>query len=365
MSNSKNQKLKSNQKNLLNNNNVGVEPNANASDSGKVTSSSNTNNSNTNKGTALTQAYEDMIANSNANKQQTRDSLAKQNTSALSQLYNAKQNAMKYADTTAQAQGYATQGSALQANTALHNAYLDQVQNQNSNYQQSLASSDASYDSEINSIKLNQAQAQDNENTNLVNNYVNAISVASDKDTLNKYYQEALNHGFGGSNLQAIQMAYEAQAQNLGIVSDEQKALNVKINAMNATYNTNITSTEGENATISVEQFLNTNNDAKLRHILHDTGTGNEKATKLLQYALKNLDIEDGDVIQLGTDAYVLYNGYLYKANEKGDGRVKDIAKYVIKTDSFGTLASLKDNKTGKKYIKQSNKEIYEKKQPY
>lgn len=358
------------QKNLANNNNVGGGSIINNSNNTQKTSSnvnatatSNSNNTNTNSnGTALTQAYEDMIANSNANKQQVRDTLAKQNTSALSQLYNAKQNAMKYADTTAQAQGYATQGSAVQANSSLQNAYLNQVQNQNSNYQQSLANSDASYDSEINNIKLNQAQAQDTENTNLVNNYVNAMSVASNEDTLNKYYQEALSKGFGGSNLQAIQMAYEAQAENLGIVSDEQKAINSKIDAMNATYNTDITSTAGENAKISVEQLLNTNNDAKLRHVLNDIGTGNEKSTKLLQYALKNLDVEDGDVIQLGTDVYVMYNGYLYKSNEKGDGRVKGMAKYVIKTDNFGTMASLKDKKNGKEYIKKSGQGIYEQK---
>ena len=64
--------------------------------------------------------------------------LVNQKTSALSSVGNANRQAMKYADNTALAQGYATQGAMLQNTANLQNAYQNQVGNINQQFQQQL-----------------------------------------------------------------------------------------------------------------------------------------------------------------------------------------------------------------------------------
>ena len=64
--------------------------------------------------------------------------LVNQRTSALSNLKQANQLAMKYADNTALAQGYATQGAVLQNNANLQSAYINQVGGINQNFQNQL-----------------------------------------------------------------------------------------------------------------------------------------------------------------------------------------------------------------------------------
>ena len=64
--------------------------------------------------------------------------LVNQKTSALSSVGQANKQALKYADTQALAQGYATQGAALQNIGNLQNAYLNQVGGINQQYQQQL-----------------------------------------------------------------------------------------------------------------------------------------------------------------------------------------------------------------------------------
>ena len=66
--------------------------------------------------------------------------LVNQKTSALSSLNQANQLAMKYADNTALAQGYATQGAMLQNNANLQSAYLNQTGQINQNFQNQLGS---------------------------------------------------------------------------------------------------------------------------------------------------------------------------------------------------------------------------------
>ena len=62
--------------------------------------------------------------------------LVNQKTSALSNVGQANKVAMKYADNTALAQGYATQGAMLQNNANLQSAYQNQVGAINQQYQQ-------------------------------------------------------------------------------------------------------------------------------------------------------------------------------------------------------------------------------------
>lgn len=64
--------------------------------------------------------------------------LVNQKTSALSNLNQANQLAMKYADNTALAQGYATQGAMLQNNANLQSAYINQAGGINQNFQNQL-----------------------------------------------------------------------------------------------------------------------------------------------------------------------------------------------------------------------------------
>ena len=64
--------------------------------------------------------------------------LVNQRTSALSNLNQANQLAMKYADNTALAQGYATQGAMLQNNANLQSAYINQAGGINQNFQSQL-----------------------------------------------------------------------------------------------------------------------------------------------------------------------------------------------------------------------------------
>lgn len=64
--------------------------------------------------------------------------LVNQKTSALSSVGQANKQALKYADNTALAQGYATQGAAMQNMTNLQNAYQNQVGGINQQYQQQL-----------------------------------------------------------------------------------------------------------------------------------------------------------------------------------------------------------------------------------
>lgn len=66
--------------------------------------------------------------------------IVNQKTSALSSLNQANQLAMKYADNTAQAQGFSTQGAALQNTANLQSAYLNQAGNINQQFQKDLSS---------------------------------------------------------------------------------------------------------------------------------------------------------------------------------------------------------------------------------
>lgn len=83
--------------------------------------------------------------------------LVNQRTSALSSANQANKQALKYADNTALAQGYATQGAALQNMNNLQNAYQNQIGGINQQYQQQLgqlkntASADAftNYETEL------------------------------------------------------------------------------------------------------------------------------------------------------------------------------------------------------------------------
>ena len=102
--------------------------------------------------------------------------LVGQKTSALSNLNQANQTAMKYADNTALAQGYATQGARLQNASNLQSAYINQAGGINQNFQNQLGNL-------VNTTSQNQ-----------FNNYSERINNAVKTGTLNQeYLNQVLN----------------------------------------------------------------------------------------------------------------------------------------------------------------------------
>lgn len=65
---------------------------------------------------------------------ETYKNLVRENETALSRMNQAQQQALKYADMTAQAMGYSTQGARQQVSNDILNMYSNAISNQNSNY---------------------------------------------------------------------------------------------------------------------------------------------------------------------------------------------------------------------------------------
>lgn len=102
--------------------------------------------------------------------------LVNQKTSALSSVGQANQQALKYADNTALAQGYATQGAAMQNMANLQNAYQNQVGGINQQYQQQLG------------------QLKNTASTEALTSYTNRLAnVVSDTSLTQEQQQEAIN----------------------------------------------------------------------------------------------------------------------------------------------------------------------------
>ena len=116
--------------------------------------------------------------------------LVGQKTSALSNLNQANQTAMKYADNTALAQGYATQGARLQNASNLQNAYINQAGGINQNFQNKLGDL-------VNTTSQNQ-----------FNNYSERINNAVKTGTLNQeYLNQVLNQANQSGLMQGNDLA--------------------------------------------------------------------------------------------------------------------------------------------------------------
>lgn len=137
--------------------------------------------------------------------------LVNQKTSALSNLNQANQTAMKYADNTALAQGYATQGARLQNTSNLQNAYLNQVGGINQNFQNQLGN-----------LK-NTVSA--NEKVNALNNISSAIQGGTlNQAYLDKIINDAKNSGLMQEN-DLDSLISQGQVELDSKISTEKEAL--------------------------------------------------------------------------------------------------------------------------------------------
>lgn len=125
----------------------------------------------------LEDAYKDKYAthqaSSGINQLDEYKNLVNQKTSALSSVGNANKQAMKYADTTALSQGYATQGAMLQNTANLQNAYQNQVGGINQQFQQQLG------------------DLKNTTSTNALTNYTNRLANIVNDTNLTQEQQQA------------------------------------------------------------------------------------------------------------------------------------------------------------------------------
>lgn len=105
--------------------------------------------------------------------------LVKQKTSALASANLANQQAVKNADLSALAQGYATQGARLQNMASLQNAYQNQVGNINANYQTQLGN------------------LQNTNSQNAFENFQSAIASSIEKNNLTDEKLQEIKNTYG------------------------------------------------------------------------------------------------------------------------------------------------------------------------
>ena len=157
--------------------------------------------------------------------------LVNQKTSALSSANQANKQALKYADNAALAQGYATQGAAMQNMTNLQNAYQNQVGGINQQYQQQLGA-----------LKNT---ASENAFTNYETELANSISQGTFNDQRLKELQDAYFGQMDSTRLgQAQRYTQDALAQ-INTTTDEVTGNAVFTNENGVKYSTNINDKNG------------------------------------------------------------------------------------------------------------------------
>lgn len=214
--------------------------------------------------------------------------LVNQKTSALSSLGNANRQALKYADNTALAQGYATQGARLQNMGNLQNAYLNQVGGVNQQFQQQLGSLENTASKEA------------------LNNYqVNVENAIANNTLTNEELSKLQNAYFGRLSSTDITEAenYTRQALSLlNTANENQQFID--------TYGVDTNEQDG----YSVEELLNA--DGKAKKVIGQ-GAGGKGYLDGLQYVLENNELKNGDTIKVKNNYYVYRDGKIYQTNNK------------------------------------------------
>lgn len=221
--------------------------------------------------------------------------LVNQKTSALSNLGQANKVAMKYADNTALAQGYATQGAMLQNNANLQNAYMNQVGGVNQQFQQQLGNlKNTASSNELNAASNRLLTAY--ENGSLNQEKANAIleesknsGLLQDNDyrQLKNYADDTLMKAYGDQQTASI-TSEQADLYGIDTASDSGVSLE-KINTYK--YGTSSSSVFGK----------------KYGSIADMTG---------LQHLIKTNKLKDGDTVKMGKNVIVYINGKFYKADK-------------------------------------------------
>lgn len=214
--------------------------------------------------------------------------LVNQKTSALSSVGQANKQALKYADTAALAQGYATQGAALQNVGNIQSAYMNQVGGINQQYQQQLGA------------------LQDTASANAFQQYSNAYSNAVAQGTMNN------------EELKKLQDAYYGQMNASDLTNAETftRQANEQINTqayqqeMANTYGVDVT----QNGVASTEDIINSSEKAKK---ILGKGAGNKEDTENLKRLLKSVNLQNGDTIKVNNKVFLYSNGQLYTTSKK------------------------------------------------
>ena len=210
--------------------------------------------------------------------------LVNQKTSALSSANQANKQALKYADNTALAQGYATQGAALQNMTNLQNAYQNQVGGINQQYQQQLG----------NLKNTNSANVFTDYETMLANELQQGTLT---EETLKKIDDQLLPQMSGNDLFKAMLMREQYTNQ----ISTEQDLFKAGVNA--------------ESTAISTKDILTTNKPKDLKQQLGDKISSSDLT------GIKNLInsglLKNEDVITMSGKQYIYVNGKFYKTSGK------------------------------------------------
>ena len=212
--------------------------------------------------------------------------LVNQKTSALSSLGQANKQALKYADTSALAQGYSTQGAAMQNVGNLQNAYMNQVGGINQQYQQQLGSLKDT--ASQNAFTNFEAEA-----SNIVGNAKSEQEIAQRLNKLIDVYGNQMN------------------SEQLG---QAQRYLdNVKRSVEDTKINQQYGFTGNEQG-VSVDSILSASGKAK--NVL-GKGTGNEYNLEVLKDKLRSYPPYNGKTFKVENKYFVYKDGKLIETNVK------------------------------------------------
>lgn len=273
---------------------------------------------------------------SGINKTAEYKNLVNQKTSALSTANAANRTAMKYADNAALAQGYATQGAALQNVGTIQNAYQNQVGGINQQYQQQLG--------ELKDTKSEQALA----------NYINDLSILAENGNFSQEDVDALQQAYydqlSESDLQTAKGRTGVVLSTENRIQSEMNAQEQETQTQQAQENNNeysISTPKGEQATVSFVNGSNHNknfvvtigNDKfevelgkKVENIL-GSGSLNAKYKLKMQQDAKNRAI--GEIWE-----YTNPSGKTWLLIKDGNGDVR-MVEAAIKPSASGNFTSL------------------------
>lgn len=204
--------------------------------------------------------------------------LVNQKTSALSSLGNANRQALKYADNTALAQGYATQGARLQNMGNLQNAYLNQVGGVNQQFQQQLGSLENTASKEA------------------LNNYqVNVENAIANNTLTNEELSKLQNAYFGRLSSTDITEAENYTRQALGLLNQTNQTSGT---IDDSTKNTTFTTSNGEKY---VSNLSSKSNGGKGKNFKVTIGTKEYKmelGDKVVDANIDSSKIEVGQIVE-------------------------------------------------------------------
>lgn len=276
--------------------------------------------------------------------------LVNQRTSALSNLNQANQLAMKYADNTALAQGYATQGAMLQNNANLQSAYINQAGGINQNFQNQLGGLEdknvktnfdnlstqianqlqagtlteqsgnallQAYSSQLPQGELDKAQqvlsdalamqskGNTDQLTDMVMNSKGELSEA-DKQTIMDYGANKI------TRQEAYQKLFPSQSDQQGNATDNKHFSTEEAETL---YDSQGIKVDTEFKGVSTEFLLSTNNSNKLKEQLGFKI--NDKDLSAFKNLINSNYLANNNIININGNYFLYKDGRFYKADSK------------------------------------------------